>query len=290
MRPSDVPTYVEHGAADIGITGKDVLLEQPEREVYELLDLGYGRCRMVVAARIGDDALGRVPAPARSRARGDQVSARGLRPLRRDGRQAEIVEVKGRWSCARSPASWTGSWTSPPRARRSRERARGARADRRYRAADRQPRGPQAEGGRRSTSWSAGAGRMRLVAETTAGSARGSVAARLEDSPRHRARGCAAGRRAVLELTERFDRAELGPEELRVDPGSSTPRSAFSSRTCWRGSGPPSRTWARWRRPSCARRWRSICPRASALRSWRCRAPRSHLRAGRPRALWRRPW
>src|SRR6476619_283470 len=53
MRPSDVPTYVEAGAADIGITGKDVLMEQlatPERrgrEVYELLDLGYGRCRMV---------------------------------------------------------------------------------------------------------------------------------------------------------------------------------------------------------------------------------------------------
>ncbi len=53
MRPSDVPAYVEHGAADIGITGKDVLLEQPERAVYELLDLGYGRCEMVVAARRG---------------------------------------------------------------------------------------------------------------------------------------------------------------------------------------------------------------------------------------------
>ena len=45
MRPSDVPTYVEAGAADLGITGKDVLAEQAEREVYELLDLGYGRCR-----------------------------------------------------------------------------------------------------------------------------------------------------------------------------------------------------------------------------------------------------
>ncbi len=44
MRPSDVPTYVEAGAADIGITGKDVLMEQSEREVYELVDLGYGRC------------------------------------------------------------------------------------------------------------------------------------------------------------------------------------------------------------------------------------------------------
>src|ERR671930_1739106 len=58
MRPSDVPTYVEHGAADIGITGKDVLLEQSEREVYELLDLGYGQCRMVVAAPEDADMLG----------------------------------------------------------------------------------------------------------------------------------------------------------------------------------------------------------------------------------------
>ena len=57
MRPSDVPTYVEHGAADIGITGKDVLLEQEGREVYELLDLGYGRCRMVVASPDGAESL-----------------------------------------------------------------------------------------------------------------------------------------------------------------------------------------------------------------------------------------
>jgi ATP phosphoribosyltransferase len=58
MRPSDVPTYVEHGAADVGITGKDVLMEQAQRRVYELLDLGFGYCRMVVAARAGDDPLG----------------------------------------------------------------------------------------------------------------------------------------------------------------------------------------------------------------------------------------
>src|SRR4051812_49556272 len=56
-RPSDVPTYVEHGAADLGITGKDVLLEQADREVYELLDLGYGFCRMIVSAGHGDDPL-----------------------------------------------------------------------------------------------------------------------------------------------------------------------------------------------------------------------------------------
>ena len=54
MRPSDVPTYVEAGAVDLGITGKDVLMEQHERVVYELLDLGYGRCRMVVATRGGN--------------------------------------------------------------------------------------------------------------------------------------------------------------------------------------------------------------------------------------------
>src|SRR5436305_14856018 len=55
MRPSDVPTYVEAGAADIGITGKDVLMEQFEREVLELVDLGYGECVMVLAGVAGED-------------------------------------------------------------------------------------------------------------------------------------------------------------------------------------------------------------------------------------------
>jgi ATP phosphoribosyltransferase len=57
MRPSDVPSYVEHGSADVGITGKDVLREQTERDVYELLDLGFGGCRMIVAAQAGGDAV-----------------------------------------------------------------------------------------------------------------------------------------------------------------------------------------------------------------------------------------
>jgi len=48
LKPLDVPTYVEHGAADVGIVGKDVLLEQ-EPDVYEPLDLGFGLCRLVVA-------------------------------------------------------------------------------------------------------------------------------------------------------------------------------------------------------------------------------------------------
>ena len=48
LKAVDIPTYVEHGAADIGIVGKDLLLEQG-RDVYEPLDLGFGICRLVVA-------------------------------------------------------------------------------------------------------------------------------------------------------------------------------------------------------------------------------------------------
>lgn len=51
-RPSDVPTYVAHGAADLGIVGRDVLLET-EEDVLELVDLGFGVCRFVVAAPKG---------------------------------------------------------------------------------------------------------------------------------------------------------------------------------------------------------------------------------------------
>jgi ATP phosphoribosyltransferase len=95
VRPSDVPTYVEAGAADIGITGKDVLLEQADRAVYELLDLGFGGCRMIVATRDGDDPLGE---PLRRRGV-VRVATKYPRIAREHfaatGRQAEIVEVKG---------------------------------------------------------------------------------------------------------------------------------------------------------------------------------------------------
>ncbi len=50
VKPSDVAIYVERGAADIGVAGKDILLEY-EPDVYELLDLGIGKCRMAVAAK-----------------------------------------------------------------------------------------------------------------------------------------------------------------------------------------------------------------------------------------------
>ena len=52
VKPSDVAIYVEHGAADIGIVGKDILAESGA-DVYELLDTGLGRCRMCVAAKNG---------------------------------------------------------------------------------------------------------------------------------------------------------------------------------------------------------------------------------------------
>jgi ATP phosphoribosyltransferase len=102
MRPSDVPTYVEAGAADLGITGKDVLLEQSSppsqaggRQIYELLDLGYGRCTMVLATEAGPDlaaeALRRLGV-MRVATKYPRIAARHMEET---GRQAEIVEVKG---------------------------------------------------------------------------------------------------------------------------------------------------------------------------------------------------
>ncbi len=95
MRPSDVPTYVESGAADIGITGKDVLLEQSDRMVLELLDLGYGRCTMVLASESGPDRA----AEALKRLGVIRVATKYPRIaaayFEQTGRQAEIVEVKG---------------------------------------------------------------------------------------------------------------------------------------------------------------------------------------------------
>jgi ATP phosphoribosyltransferase len=95
MRPADVPTYVEAGAADLGITGSDVLLEYPERSVHELLDLGYGRCVMVLASEAGEDpaadALRRLGV-VRIATKYPRIAASFFNAT---GRQAEIVEVKG---------------------------------------------------------------------------------------------------------------------------------------------------------------------------------------------------
>jgi ATP phosphoribosyltransferase len=96
MRPSDVATYVESGAADVGVTGKDVLMEQHTRDVVELADLGFGPCRMVLASIAGD------PDPADEALRrlgimrvATKYVAIAKTYLEQTGRQAEIVEVKG---------------------------------------------------------------------------------------------------------------------------------------------------------------------------------------------------
>jgi ATP phosphoribosyltransferase len=95
MRPSDVPTYVEAGAADLGITGKDVLLEQRDRAVYELLDLKYGACRMVLAARRGDDSLGQAERRLGAMRIATKYPRAAERYFQESGRRAEVIEVKG---------------------------------------------------------------------------------------------------------------------------------------------------------------------------------------------------
>ena len=67
VRASDVPTYVQYGAADLGVAGKDVLLEHGGDGLYQPLDLEIARCRMMVAAPRGFDYAGAVQSGARLR-------------------------------------------------------------------------------------------------------------------------------------------------------------------------------------------------------------------------------
>jgi ATP phosphoribosyltransferase len=94
-RPSDVPVFVEHGAADVGIVGKDVLNEQ-RPNVMELRDLGTGACRMILAAPRGSaEEVQR----AISHAEVVRVATKFPNTARRYfgslGRQAEIIELHG---------------------------------------------------------------------------------------------------------------------------------------------------------------------------------------------------
>lgn len=95
VRPSDVPTYVEAGAADLGITGKDVLIEQRDLDFVEVDDLGIGSCRMVLAAIAGDSG----PAEHERRLGLMKVASKYPRVAREYfaslGRQVEVVELKG---------------------------------------------------------------------------------------------------------------------------------------------------------------------------------------------------
>ncbi len=67
VRASDVPTYVQYGAADLGVAGKDVLIEHGGEGLYQPIDLGIGRCRICVAARRGFDYASAVRRGARLR-------------------------------------------------------------------------------------------------------------------------------------------------------------------------------------------------------------------------------
>jgi ATP phosphoribosyltransferase/ATP phosphoribosyltransferase regulatory subunit len=95
MRPSDVPTYVEAGSAELGITGKDVLLEQRDRAVYELVDLRYGTCRMVLAGRRGDASLGESARRLGTMRVATKYPRTAERYFEDTGRQVEVIEVKG---------------------------------------------------------------------------------------------------------------------------------------------------------------------------------------------------
>jgi ATP phosphoribosyltransferase len=89
LRAQDVPTFVEHGAADLGLAGKDVLLEHGGEGLYEPLDLGIARCRMVVAVRRGHETLPRRPRVA------TKYVASTRRFFAAAGVQAEIIKLYG---------------------------------------------------------------------------------------------------------------------------------------------------------------------------------------------------
>ncbi|TDQ36969.1 ATP phosphoribosyltransferase [Aureibacillus halotolerans] len=87
-KPSDVPVYVEHGVADVGIAGKDVLLEE-DRNVYEVLDLGISRCHLSVAGLPGAEPDPFAPKVATKypRIASDY--------FREQGEQVEIIKLNG---------------------------------------------------------------------------------------------------------------------------------------------------------------------------------------------------
>jgi len=88
LKPDDVPTYVEYGAADLGVCGRDVLLERPS-DIYQPLDLGVGRCRMVVAGLVG-----RAP-PAGVPRVGTKYPRCAAEHFARRGVQAEVIFLQG---------------------------------------------------------------------------------------------------------------------------------------------------------------------------------------------------
>ena len=96
VRPTDVPTYVEYGAADLGIVGKDILLEHGGEALYEPLDLGLARCRLSVAAKKDSPlAQGQAPAGARRLRVATKYPEEAQRHFARRGEQVEIIKLYG---------------------------------------------------------------------------------------------------------------------------------------------------------------------------------------------------
>ncbi|HYM38481.1 MAG TPA: ATP phosphoribosyltransferase [Nitrospiraceae bacterium] len=91
VRPSDVPTYVEYGAADVGVVGKDMLLEQ-NLDVYEPMDLKFGRCRLSVAARKGHEVRERMSAKLRVATKYPNITERHYN---QKGIPVEIIKLYG---------------------------------------------------------------------------------------------------------------------------------------------------------------------------------------------------
>jgi ATP phosphoribosyltransferase len=94
-RPSDVPVFVEYGAADVGIVGKDVL-EEHKFNVVELKDLGTGKCRMILAApEAGAEDVRRAIRHAEVVRVATKFPDTARRYFERMGRQAEVIELHG---------------------------------------------------------------------------------------------------------------------------------------------------------------------------------------------------
>ena len=88
-KPSDVATYVEYGAADIGVVGKDILVES-EPDVYELFDLNIGKCRMAVAGR--NDYVEDINRPVRVATKFPNVARQYYRSK---NREIDIIKLSG---------------------------------------------------------------------------------------------------------------------------------------------------------------------------------------------------
>lgn len=89
VKPSDVPIYVEYGAADIGVAGRDILLEYSP-DVHELLDLGIGACRMAVAAK--EDFRDELDRPLRVATKFPEIAKRYYASR---SREIEIIKLYG---------------------------------------------------------------------------------------------------------------------------------------------------------------------------------------------------